>query len=147
MRSPTCPDSRLDNRKYVLDLIVCTRSRRANFCLQFVRCAEHFILQVFLTSATESTIHCAKAETSRRYNSCTSQYPNYLLTSHGLTRAVLVVSNTSKARLACQRSPWTRSHWSQKTSTLTSSAYNGKKFHTPDLLYVEYASFWILTPF
>lgn len=114
MRSPTCPDSRLDNRKYVLDLIVCTRSRRANFCLQFVRCAEHFILQVFLTSATESTIHCAKAETSRRYNSCTSQYPNYLLTSHGLTRAVLVVSNTSKARLACQRSPWTRSHWSQK---------------------------------
>ena len=24
--------------------------------------------------ATESTIHCAKAETSRRYNSCTSQY-------------------------------------------------------------------------
>jgi len=34
-----------------------------------------------------------------------------------------------------------------ETSTLTSSAYNGKKFHTPDLPYVEYASFWILTPF
>ena len=40
----------------------------------FVRCACAVHSPSLPDEVTESTIHCAKTETSRRYNSCTSQY-------------------------------------------------------------------------
>ena len=40
----------------------------------FVRCACAVHSPSLPDEVTESTTHCAKTETSRRYNSCTSQY-------------------------------------------------------------------------
>ena len=123
--------------------IVCSRRRTFMFAICPLHCAHSPSLA---DEVTESTTLCEDRNYSPRYNSVHPSTLNYLLTSHGLTRAVLVVSNTSKDRTCLSAFAVNTITLITKPLPLRFQPNYGKNYHTPDLLYVENASNWILTP-
>ena len=114
-------------------------------CICPLRCAVHS--PSLPDEVTESTTHCAKTETSRRYNSCTSQY----------TQLFIDISRID-ASYTCskqhQQGPSCLFEFAVNTITLITQNLYPYVFSLitdsittlPTLLYVEHASNWILTP-
>ena len=99
----------------------------------FVRCACAVHSPSLPDEVTESTTHCAKTETSRRYNSCTSQYTTLFID-------IPRIDASCTCSKQYQQGPTCLSAFDVNTITLITKPLplrfqpnNGKNYHTPDI--------------